>query len=203
MIFIDHKDEADGKITLVEIKGELDSSTSTDFEEHVNQLLAKKKIYIILNAEKLDYISSGGIGVILYLQKKILSLRGFFIICNISEEISALYSILGFDKIIKIAKTKDEALDIMEKQINMMQSEGFGAHDRSIEPELPGSNPDLKRAHVGLETGEPDGETVFPQPLILECSNCKGLIRLKRSGTYICPDCKTEFVVEPDQTVVF
>jgi anti-anti-sigma factor len=202
MIFINHKEDNDGKIVIVEINGVLDSETSTGFEEYINQLLEKRKYFIILNAEGLEFVSSAGIGVILYIQKKILSNRGFFIVCSISDEISALYGILGFDKIIKIAANKDEALKTMQKQLKLIESE------RAETPLKQKVDSDISEIPVQekekLSSGrESSEERTFEHPIILECASCKGMIRVKKSGNYICPDCKTEFLVESDQTVVF
>jgi anti-anti-sigma factor len=203
MIFINHKEDTDGKIVVVDIKGALDSATSADFEEYINQLLGIRKYYIVLNAEGLEFVSSAGIGVILYIQKKIFSGRGFFILCGISEEISALYEILGFDKIIKIEPTIAEALKTMEKQLMLIESEK--AEEQVKQIILPG-NVDVPVTGTGKKSGirvSSEEERSFEHPLILECSSCKGMIRVKKSGNYICPDCKTEFLVEPDQTVIF
>jgi anti-anti-sigma factor len=207
MIFINHTDNLDGKVIVVEIKGILNSETSTDFEDYINQLLIKRKVFIILNMENLDHISSAGIGVILYIQKKIIASKGYFIICNVSEEISALYEILGFDKLIRITQSKDEALNIMKNQLTLIESES-SEKTASTETHM-GSviSPDLEKKQFTVESvnaqSVPDEGKTFEHPIILECAECKSMIRVKKSGNYICPDCKKEFLVEPDQTVVF
>jgi anti-anti-sigma factor len=201
MIFINHKEDLDGKVVIVDIKGALNSETSPDFEEYINHLLAKRKYFIILNAEGLEYISSAGIGVILYIQKKILLSRGFFIACSISAEISALYGVLGFDKIIKIDLNTGEAVKTMEKQLKLIESNSAETHENiKVEAEkadMPESDASEENFSVVAD------EISFEHPIILECASCKSMIRVKRSGHYICPDCKIEFLVEPDQTVVF
>ncbi|MFH0974160.1 MAG: STAS domain-containing protein [Spirochaetota bacterium] len=205
MIFINHTEDLEGKVVLIELKGALDSETSPDFEDYINQLLLKKKFFVIINAKNLTYISSAGFGVFLYTQKKILSSKGFFIVCNISEEIATIYKMLGFDKIIKLANSKEEALSIMQKQITLIESEMRGkavikkeALDSfRAQPEV------VKELSNSNSEEESSGEKTFDHPIILECAECKGMIRVKKSGEYICPDCKTGFTVEPDQTVVF
>lgn len=207
MIFINHTDDLDSKVIVVEIKGVLNSETSTDFEDYINQLLIKRKVFIILNMKNLDQISSAGIGVILYIQKKITAAKGYFIICSVSEEITALYEILGFDKLIKITQSKDEALNIMKNQLTLIESElpekpaSTESHKDSI------LSADLEEKQFSVESVNAqsvldEGKT-FEHPIILECAECKSMIRVKKSGNYICPDCKKEFLVEQDQTVVF
>ncbi len=49
MFFIDQSEALDGKIVIVEIKGPLTRETTHDFEDYINTLLGKKKVFIILN----------------------------------------------------------------------------------------------------------------------------------------------------------
>ncbi len=203
MIFINHTEDLGGKVIVIDIKGELNSETSADFEEYINQLMLKKKLFLIINALGLKYISSAGFGVFLYIQKKLTVANGFFIICSISEEIFALYKLLGFDRILKIAADKDEALSIIKKQISLIGS------DVADKPKgNAASRPDSADNKIGKPaTVESVNVTPvvneFEHPIILECAECKSMIRVKKSGNYICPDCKAEFLVEPDQTVIF
>lgn len=204
MIFINHSEAKEGKIVIVEIQGALDSNTSTDFEEYINQLLDKDKKFIILNAGRLEFVSSTGIGVVLYIQKKILARNGHFVICSISDEILSLYKFLGFDKLFKIAEDSDEARQIMEKQIDLRSGADWIPLESPPSPDsieiesLEASSNDAKYVHE-------DNESVkeFENPIILECSECKSMIRVKKSGKYMCPDCKADFTVDPDQTIVF
>ena len=207
MIFINHSEELGGKIIIVELKGALNSETSADFEEYINQLLQKKKLFLIINAEGLKYISSAGFGVFLYIQKKLMAAKGFFIVCSISEEIYSLYKLLGFDKIITIAGNKDEALNIIKKQMSLIESEMSGKSALNEKPSYSApadSRAEKPASRGGLsEISSDASDRTFANPIILECAECKGMIRVKKSGHYICPDCKAEFSVEPDQTVIF
>ncbi len=210
MILFNNKEYLDGEIVVVELKGVLDSSTSVDLEDHVNKLLQKKKIFIILDIMNLEYISSAGIGAVIYAQKRILSASGLLLVCNVPEEIAALFKILNFDKLIKFAENMEDALQIMEKQFHFIAD--VESEIRQTAPEAEDEPKPLPQADVIAEiekhpadeiTGRHQKETVFDSAIILECARCKSMVRVKKSGTYICPDCKSEFVVDPDQTVNF
>ena len=210
MIFINHTEVIEGETVVVEIKGALNSETSADFEEYINQLLQNKKIFIIIDGNYLEYISSDGIGVILYSQKKISANNGFLVICNLSDEIISLYRLLGFDKVFKIAKNKEEALQIMGKQLEVRDNSGTvesakeavqGTESKkSTSSKVELNTVDSDRFDVYIE--EMDGME-FDNPIIIECAKCKCMIRVKKTGNYICPDCKTEFSVDKDQSVIF
>jgi anti-anti-sigma factor len=203
MIFINHTEDLAGKVIVIDIKGALNSETSADFEEYINQLLIKKKLFLIIDAAGLKYISSAGFGVFLYIQKKLMAAKGFFIVCNISEEIYALYKLLGFDKILKIAPNKDEALSIIKKQISLIGSDISEKPEVKDKPQPDSTDYKMGKPSIDGSASETTVNKEFEHPIILECSECRGMIRVKKSGNYICPDCKAEFSVEPDQTVIF
>lgn len=208
MFFINHTETVKDKIVVVEVNGPLNSETSSGFEAYIDQIIGDKKSLIIIDAGKLEFVSSAGIGTFIYSQKKIISNNGFMIICGLSDEISSLFKLLGFEKIFMVAGTKDEAIETMSKQLELRSEDmknihalqtGAGGRDTAAEVEL-------KSDYPGGSEAEPDGvrdALEFSSPIILECTECKSIIRIKRAGSYICPDCKTDFFVDQDQTIIF
>ncbi len=220
MIFINHSEALEGRITVVEVEGALNTGSSHDFDSYINLLLEKNKKFIVFDARKTDYISSAGIGLMIHIQKKISSLNGYFILANPSPEIRSLFLLLGFDKVLTLTESRVQALTLMENHIELrdhpaeastagtdiLASQDFEIlreegelqeipADTITEEELSGSS--------SSATPEIPVETEFSEPLIVECADCKSLIRVKKSGDYICPECHTEFTVEKDQTVIF
>jgi anti-anti-sigma factor len=213
-----------GEAAIVEIDGPLNGKTSPDFEEYINQLLERNLVYILLDASKLEFVSSEGIGVMLYIQKKITERNGFFILYNLSPEISSLYEILGFNKVFNIASSKIDALQIMDRQREMREegedeSAGVsengdsGSYAVSLEEdedisvsEFHGSffeEEEFPREEIRTDKRKEKPEVVAFEPFVVECEKCKSLIRVKQSGGYLCPTCKTELTVNSNQTVVF
>ncbi len=210
MVYIKHSEAIDDKIVVIEINGALNSETSAGFEEYIDQLLESKKTFIIIDADNLEYVSSVGIGAILYTQKKIMANNGFIIICNLSDEIISLYELLGFDKVFELTDSKEEALQIMEKQLELRSDT---LNDQPEEVPVLGEDIDNSFMKEGPDIDEPigydvhiegdDEESDFESPIIMECPECKCMIRIKNIGSYICPDCNAEFSVDEDQTIKF
>jgi anti-sigma B factor antagonist len=215
MLFIHHTEISGGKIVIIEVKGGLDSVTSPDFEGYIDRLIEKGRYFIILDGQNLNYVSSEGIGVMLYIQKKIAAQNGFFIVSGLSSEIMTLYRLLGFERVIMLTFTKDEAVQTMEKQLEMRgipEKGGARAGKPAASAPVMHETAPATHAEVHAEAGRPDtlpadgtegAEVDFDNPLIVECTECKGLIRVRRSGGYQCPYCTTLFTVERDQTVIF
>jgi anti-sigma B factor antagonist len=206
MLFINHTELTGSPILMLQVRGPINASTFSDFEDYFKQLLKRNKIYIIMNAAELEYLSSAGIGTILYIQKELVALNGYFIICNLSGEISLLFNLLSFDSVLCIAGTADEATQIMEKQIEIRKSPDFKP---KIEKPITSAIKEEKiidkdsEPAVSRSKGEQEETIEFESPYIVECDKCKGLIRVKRNGTYQCPHCRREFNVLMDQTIVF
>jgi len=200
MIYINHHDVLDGKVIIVEVKGPLNSETSLDFEEYINRLLARNSIFIILNALSIDYVSSEGIGVILFMQKKISEKNGFFVIYDLNNEIRQLFLLLGFDKIVWTVGSRIEAMEVIDRQLEMRESPGGKTEAGEMPPVLA----DIEKPEKDNDN-LPDEiqEKVAFAPFIIECARCKSLIRVRESGEYLCPDCNASFTVNHDMTVHF
>ena len=238
MIFINHSEILDGKVVIVDLKGALDSSTSLDFEKYIDNLLEKDKIFLIFDGSGLEFVSSAGIGVMLYVQQKISEKNGSFILFNLADEIVSLYELLGFNSIFKIALSRIDAMQIMDNQLEMRENNSDAEEifeneiveennfneeeedvenlDFEIEDEIePFDNEDLDNEideeqidneiidDIVIEDDSSLNDLSSFEPFVVECNNCKTLIRVRNVGDFKCPDCGIEFTVKDSKTVVF
>ena len=90
----------DGNSLLINLEGRLDTNTFQDLEKETDNLDGTKKI--IFDFEKLDYISSAGLRVLLTCQKKMNNISGTMIIKNVKEEIQEVFDMTGFSDILTI-----------------------------------------------------------------------------------------------------
>lgn len=95
---IENKKDAN-KLTLT-IKGRLDTSTAPDLEGALKQSL-DGVTELILDIEKLEYISSAGLRVLLTAQKT-MSKQGSMKLINVCEEIMDIFELTGFIDILTI-----------------------------------------------------------------------------------------------------
>lgn len=193
---INHTEIQEKRAAVVEVEGPLDSYTSPDFEDYINQLLDKNILFILFDGGKMDYVSSEGIGLLLFLQKKISEANGFFVMFNVLDEAMTLYRLLGFDKVFRIADSRADALQIMDRQMELRErgiAEGplpgaAGTAVSPVETPAPHAAPETKEKPVKVP--EPDlGSSV------VECTGCRSLIRIYHDGSYLCPYCNTEITV--------
>lgn len=194
-MIITHSEIQDRRVAVVEIDGPLESRSSPDFEGYINQLLGKKIIFILFDAKKMQYVSSEGIGLLLLLQKKIAEANGFFILFSLADETATLFGLLGFDKVFRIAESRADALQIMDRQIELRErgdavgTEAAPAAIREPEPSPPAAPAGINEPSPSVSAAADSGTRV------VECSNCKTRIRVYSDGDYLCPHCKNSFSV--------
>lgn len=97
-----------GKILLIEFKGRLDTSNYTEAEKKLNSFLDAGETYFLINCEKLDYISSSGLRVLLVILKRLGQVNGLLVLCCLNENISEIFEITNFNKIFTIVDSLEK-----------------------------------------------------------------------------------------------
>lgn len=95
------KNGADG--IVLELSGKLDTNTAPELENAISNLLISEEVKNLeLNMEKITYLSSAGLRVLLSTQKKINMLQGQLVITNASKTLKEVFEITGFMGILTI-----------------------------------------------------------------------------------------------------
>lgn len=100
------KKEAD--IIVLTPVGRIDTSCAKQFEEGVISNI-ENATKTIIKFDKIDYISSAGLRVILIAGKKMTAKKGVLTLCLMSPKIQEVFKMSGFDKILKIFPTFEDA----------------------------------------------------------------------------------------------
>ncbi len=88
------------ELTLA-IEGRIDTITSQELDEEINEELANFDS-LIMDFSDLEYISSAGLRVLIATQKKLKADNIPFIIRNVNDTVGEIFRMSGFDKILKI-----------------------------------------------------------------------------------------------------
>lgn len=92
----------DGGIFVVELEGRMDTNTSPEFQKEMEAYYSKEGFNMILDFDKLDFVSSAGLRVLLLIQKKSKALNGNLVIKNVKPEIQEVFDMTGFSDILTI-----------------------------------------------------------------------------------------------------
>lgn len=104
--------ELKGNVLLVRLSGELDHHTSEDLRIKVSDMIERNNVnHIVLNLERLGFMDSSGLGVILGRYKQIKNNNGEMVVCSISPAVHRLFEMSGLFKIIRLEENEQFALE--------------------------------------------------------------------------------------------
>ena len=88
--------------TVVAIEGRVDTVTVADLEMKVSPIWATPAITMVFDCEKMEYISSSGLRIILSAHKQVTARGGKFILRNLNREVRSVIDLTGFSRILTI-----------------------------------------------------------------------------------------------------
>jgi anti-sigma B factor antagonist len=98
-------------IIVLNLNGYLDAHTSVELENHLEKLFKDNKFNIVVNFEKLSYISSAGLGVFMAFIENVRNNKGDIKLCGMNDKIYNIFDMLGFPVLFEIYKEEDSALN--------------------------------------------------------------------------------------------
>ncbi len=102
--------ERQGDTLIAKTGGRVDGANAREFQSALEAAIDDNTSAVILDMERLSYISSAGLRVILLTAKSLQGRNAKFAVCSLSESIQEVFEISGFDKIISIHPSQAEAL---------------------------------------------------------------------------------------------
>ena len=100
-----------GGVKVVRIEGKLDAQTSPDAHARLTQLIDQGATKIVVNFEKVAYISSAGLDTLLKAAKQLKRNSGELRICSLNGVVQEVFDISGFTTILTVTKSEAEALE--------------------------------------------------------------------------------------------
>lgn len=107
---IEVAEERDGEALVLLPVGRLDSANARSFESIVMARVDAGERRLLVDFNRLQFISSSGMRVLLMAAKKLQSSDGRLVLCGMPEHIHEVFRISGFDQIIPIRDTREAAL---------------------------------------------------------------------------------------------
>ena len=98
-------------IDILYLNGFLDAHTSVELEKYFEKLIADNKYNIVVNFDKLSYISSAGLGVFMAFIETARNNSGDIKMCGMSEKIYNIFDMLGFPILFEIYKEEKSAIE--------------------------------------------------------------------------------------------
>ena len=99
--------QVENGVALIKPEGKLDTVTAPEMEEAIKEIISDVT-ELNLDLEKLEYISSAGLRVLLAAQK-IMNGKGEMKVRNVNDAIMEIFDVTGFSDILTIEKAEEDA----------------------------------------------------------------------------------------------
>ena len=107
---VDITSKKEGEVFSLEVKGEVDASSSIQLDDAFkNALMHEKKIMVDLGG--LEYISSAGLGVFVSQLEEVNNKEINLVLFGLSEAVYQVFDLLGLPSLFQIVNNKEEALE--------------------------------------------------------------------------------------------
>jgi stage II sporulation protein AA (anti-sigma F factor antagonist) len=99
-------------VSVGRIEGRLDVQGAVVLETYAQQRLGAGEVRLVLDLAGVDYISSAGLRSLLVVAKKVQAVNGSLVLCALTPTVLNIMSISGFQQLLKICATEEEAVAV-------------------------------------------------------------------------------------------
>lgn len=100
---------ADNAIVIY-VDGDMTTNSSPDVEAEIVDILNQKAQNLVINVEKVNFIASTGLRVILALGKKLNGQGLKLTVCSMNPTTKSVFEMSGFSKLFPTFETEEDAL---------------------------------------------------------------------------------------------
>lgn len=105
-----HVRQSEGDAYVVELAGEIDVYTSPKVKDAITELIDQGHYHLVINLEKVRYIDSTGLGVLIGGLKRVREHGGSVSLVCTNPQIKKIFDITGLVKIFGIFDTEPNAM---------------------------------------------------------------------------------------------
>jgi anti-sigma B factor antagonist len=107
---------ADDDLTVINVEGEIDVYTAPRLREKLIDLVNKGKYHLLVDMEKVEFLDSTGLGVLVGGLKRVRAHDGSLELVCTQERILKIFRITGLTKVFGIFDSVDDAQEHRKKQ---------------------------------------------------------------------------------------
>lgn len=95
---------------IICLDGKVDTNTAPEFDSALTRLIESGSQQIVADFEKLSFISSAGLRVLLAAAKKLKATQGELVVCAMNPTVAEVFAISGFSTILRVFDDRESAL---------------------------------------------------------------------------------------------
>jgi anti-sigma B factor antagonist len=93
-------------LTIVDVNGRVDSSSAGALAEKLTSLIEAGRRQLVVNLDRVDYISSAGFRVLLVASRLAEAAEGKLALCGLSPDLQKLFALASFTELFEIHSTR-------------------------------------------------------------------------------------------------
>lgn len=97
-------------VTIVDIEGELNITSSMEFKKEINQIIDKGCKKIAINFDKISYMDSSGLGICVTIQKRLKQEGGKMRFFKMAKPILKIFEMTSLDKFFVFSESEEAAV---------------------------------------------------------------------------------------------
>ncbi|MDR0356182.1 MAG: STAS domain-containing protein [Deltaproteobacteria bacterium] len=98
-------------VLLVSLEGKITGNNSSDLEKSLKAQVDQGRLKIVLDFAAVEYISSAGLRVVLWLAKQLKGKNGGLSLCRVSQGVMDIFKMCGFVDFLSIFDSREAALE--------------------------------------------------------------------------------------------
>ncbi len=157
--------------TIVVLNGSIDPASIDDFDSIFDELLSAGTKRIIMDLEKLKYINSTGMGIMVQYCDQLAEDGGGLVLMRVQPKITLVLEMLGLQEFFPIVAAEEEA-------VSALMGEKVGP------------------ANVQVQLSENEPQSTSPDTGMFSCGNCTADLIIPGPGSYVCPRCRALITVD-------
>jgi anti-sigma B factor antagonist len=103
-------DQQAGDVTIVEVKGRIDSNSAKAFGERLTSLIKSGRARLVVDFKHIIYISSAGFRALLVAGQLADETKSTLAVCGLSAELQRLFDLGAFTDLFTIYSSRDESI---------------------------------------------------------------------------------------------
>ncbi len=94
---------------IIALEGRIDSTSAPHADAEIMRHM-EGPMRVILDLDKVDYVSSAGLRIVLLVAKRLGQQKGVLLICGLQPNVHEVFTVSGFMKILSVETDRETAL---------------------------------------------------------------------------------------------
>ena len=110
---MDFQSQTQNDVTVISISGRLDGVTAPDYETQIRAIIDNGSTRLVVDFERIDYISSAGLRSLLMMAKLLKAQNGQVCLANVTGNVKSVFDMSGFNSLFKMEDSISKAVSIV------------------------------------------------------------------------------------------